>query len=354
MASLFVVSTETFTGKTAVAAGLMRELRRDGYTVGYMKTVSATPRVTGTRLVDADAHFIRQTFDLPAPLDQIVAVNLTASVAEDALRGERNLVDDVVRAFEALRSEVDVLMVEGGGDLGEGALLGLSAPELIERLDVPAIAVTRYVGRLTGDELLLTRRVLGDHLIGAVVNAVPVQEQDVFKGQVVPRLESRGVEVLAVLPRQRLLMAATVQELADGINGEVLTGAEHMDALVENLTVGAMGVDNALAHFRRKANKAVITGGDRSDIQLAALETSTRCLILTGNLRPSPLIVAQAEEQGVPIIISQQSTLETVETINQFFGRTRFHQEAKLEQFYEIFDTHFEFDKLYSVLGLSR
>lgn len=354
MASLFIVSTETFTGKTAVVAGLIRELRKDGYTAGYMKPVSATPRVTGTRLADADAEFIRQAFDLPAPLNQIVPVRLTASVAEEALRGERDLVDHVMRGFKALHDQVDALMIEGGGNLAEGALFGLSAPELIERLDLPAIAVTRYVGRLTGDELLLTRRLLGDRLVGAVVNAVPVQQESVFKDLVLPRLENAGVEVLAVLPRQRLLMAATVQELADGINGEVLTGAEHMDALVENLAVGAMGVDNALTHFRRKANKAVITGGDRSDIQLAALETSTRCLVLTGNLRPSPLIVAQAEEHGVPIIMSQHSTLETVETINQFFGRTRFHQQAKLEQFYEIFDTHFDFDRLYSILGLRR
>jgi BioD-like phosphotransacetylase family protein len=39
--------------------------------------------------------------------------------------------------------------------------------------------------------------------------------------------------------------------------------------------VGAMSAENALSYFRRKAHKVVITGGDRPDIQLAALETST-------------------------------------------------------------------------------
>jgi len=44
--------------------------------------------------------------------------------------------------------------------------------------------------------------------------------------------------------------------------------------------VGAMGQEQALNFLEVKANKAVITGGDRADVQLAALETSTKCLIL--------------------------------------------------------------------------
>ena len=59
-----------------------------------------------------------------------------------------------------------------------------------------------------------------------------------------------------------------------------------------------------MTYFRRKPNKAVITGGDRADIQLAALETSTRCLILTGNLYPSPAVLNRAEELCVPVLLT--------------------------------------------------
>ena len=48
--------------------------------------------------------------------------------------------------------------------------------------------------------------------------------------------------------------------------------------------LGAMGAELALKFFRTKPDKIVITGGDRADIQLAALETDTKCLVLTGNL----------------------------------------------------------------------
>jgi BioD-like phosphotransacetylase family protein len=116
--------------------------------------------------------------------------------------------------------------------------------------------------------------------------------------------------------------------------------------------VGAMSVDSALTYFRRKPNKAVITGGDRPDIQLAALETSTRCLILTGNLRPSALILGRAEEAGVPIILTRHDTLTAVGIIESFFGRARFHQEKKVENFERLLNKHIDFEALYTALGM--
>jgi BioD-like phosphotransacetylase family protein len=115
-----------------------------------------------------------------------------------------------------------------------------------------------------------------------------------------------------------------------------------------------MSVDSALTYFRRKPNKAVITGGDRPDIQLAALETSTKCLILTGNLHPSPIILGRAEEVGVPMILVKQDTLTTVEIIEQFFGKTRFHQEKKIHRFERMLDERFDFDTFYKELKLKR
>ena len=84
-----------------------------------------------------------------------------------------------------------------------------------------------------------------------------------------------------------------------------------------------MGGAAALRHFQRKANKAVITGGDRGDIQLAALETSTRCLILTGNLRPSVRVLGKAAEKGVPMILVRDDTLATTERVEAAIGHVR-------------------------------
>jgi hypothetical protein len=202
------------------------------------------------------------------------------------------------------------------------------------------------------DDPLTAKERLRETLAGVVLNAVPRQQMPFVQELVTPALEERGVPVLAVLPHERLLQSASVGELAEFLSGTVLCCEDRMDELVEHLMVGAMSVDSALAYFRRKPNKAVITGGDRPDIQLAALETSTKCLILTGNLRPSPIILGRAQEVGIPMILVRQDTLSAVEVIERFFGKTRFHLEKKVERFDEMLEDRFDFERLYPMLGL--
>ena len=360
MESLFVVSTESYSGKTALIAGLMTHLREEGRAPGYMKPVSGSPRTIGSELLDLDARFVRSAFELEPALETLVPVQLTDSVLDQALQrcpedcAEDALLARISDAYEGLLQQHAFLLLEGAGDLAEGALLSLSAARIAESLDLPVLVVTRYQGRLTGDGLLHAARVLGDRMVGGVVNAVPERHLGLFNERVIPLLEARGVPVMGVIPRRRLLGGATVQELAQQIGGQFLVGEEEENMLVETLCIGAMGIDDVLAHFRRKRNKAVIVGGARTNIQLAALETSTRCLILTGNLRPKTAILTRAEERGVPVILSELSTVETVEVINRYFGRTRFHQEEKLASFLEALERTFDFARLSDELGWSE
>jgi BioD-like phosphotransacetylase family protein len=113
-----------------------------------------------------------------------------------------------------------------------------------------------------------------------------------------------------------------------------------------------MTAEAALSRFRKQRNKAVITGGDRTDIQLAALETSTTCLVLTGNLEPRPLIIKQADELGVPVLLVRTNTMETVEAIDRIFGKTRMGQSAKLDQFQKLLAEQVDLKRLYACMGL--
>ena len=102
-------------------------------------------------------------------------------------------------------------------------------------------------------------------------------------------------------------------------------------------------MDSAIGYFRRKSNKAVITGGDRGDIHLAALETSTRCLILTGNLRPSVRVLGKAAEEGVPVILVKEDTLTTTERVEAAIGHVRLSSPKQVARLRETKD---EYQKL--------
>jgi BioD-like phosphotransacetylase family protein len=357
MTTLYVTSTETFAGKSAVCIGLGQRFMHDGFIVGYMKPLSTTARHVCEKVVDEDAEFARRMFNLAEPGELLAPVTLTPQIVETILAGEEttDLVAKLKDAYAEVSRNKDVMILEGGASLREGYLVNLPTPNVSKLLNAPELVVVKYANNLQlVDDILTAKTRLGDSMLGVLINAVPRQLMRFIQEVVKPYLARQGIKVFAILPQERLLLSISVNELTEALSGEILCCPEHGDELVEYLMVGAMSVDSALTYFRRKPNKAVITGGDRPDIQLAALETSTKCLILTGNLRPSPIILGRAEEVGVPMILVKQDTLVAVEIVERYFGKTRFHQEKKVQRFQQMLEERFDFDALYEALGLRQ
>ncbi len=356
MQTIMVISAETFSGKSAVCITLGQRLRRDGYRIGYLKPFCIRVRRSEQGIFDEDSAFVKQVFELEESLEQISPVLLTPRLLEGMLRGEpqSNYVERVREAFAAVSEGKDVMLLEGPNDWSEGTIIGLPAREVAKLFDAQILLVSRFQTLVEVDNILAVRDALaGRDVLGVVLNQIPRARMEMVKRLVVPFLEQRGIPVLAVLQQDSLLCAVSVNELAEYLNAELLCCPDHGEDLVETMMVGAMSVDSALSYFRRQANKAVITGGDRVDIQLAALETATTCLILTGDLRPNPLIITRAEEQGVPILLVSSDTMTTVRHAEELFGRVRFHQTSKIERFESLLETHFDFRRFYDALGLS-
>lgn len=355
MVSLYITSMEKSSGKSALCVGLGKSLQRRGFVLGYLKPLNTLGRVPPERTNDEDASFIKQVFDLREPLEVLSPVALTPFAVEALLRGDSlvNYQERLKVAYEQVKEGKDVLILEGGGNLREGYLLGLSPKQVSELFQVRELVVVKYNSNTQIIDDALAAHAILDHLfLGVVFNVVPRQRLPFIRETIQPFLAARGVTVLAVLPRERVLASVSVDELVDGLAAKLLCGEDYTDELVEHLMVGAMNVEAALRYFRRTPNKAVITGGDRPDIQLAALETSTKCLILTGNLEPNPLVLSRAAELGVPMLLVREDTLTTVQNIEAFFGKTRFHQPKKIQCFERLLEKHFDFPRLDEELGL--
>ncbi len=343
--TIYVVSTQRFSGKTALCAGLLNWFRSQGFAVGYMKPVSTAARIIHEQLIEEDVQFIKEIFTLGDSPEKMAPLFLNEQQVERVVSGEmQDFKARLLEAFHGLAAERDVLIFEGGASLREGSMIDLSPPRLSEFLGTHELVVVPYVdGLQVIDDLLTCRAQLGKSMLGGVINSVPKHRLDYIQKKMKPFIERLEVPIFAVLPKEQLLTSVSISELRDGLGGEVLCAHQAVNELVEHLMVGAMSVDSALTYFRRQANKAVITGGDRADLQLAALETSTRCLILTGDLRPSPFIIGRAEERGVPIILTRHDTLTAIELIENFFGKTRFHQAKKVEYFENLLVKYFDF-----------
>jgi BioD-like phosphotransacetylase family protein len=155
---------------------------------------------------------------------------------------------------------------------------------------------------------------------------------------------------LGVIPRRAELVAPTVADIYERIGGEILVHEDKLDGIVEEIMIGAMTLESALSFFRRAVNKAVITGGDRADIALAALETDTSVLILTGNLYPDVRVLARAEEKGVPVILVPYDTYTTVELVGELVGRIKPGDKRRVDIAYKLFRENVDWKRIVEAL----
>lgn len=355
MKPLYITAVVTFSGKTALALGIGLKLQAAGHKVGYYKPVSTQPYFANGKLVDEDADFVRRSLGLDTPATELSSVIVDEVLLQSVIEGEHapDYEQKVKDDYAKLSAGKDVLLVEGGGSMREGYTVGLSTVSVADMLDLPTLGVVRYRdGLKLLDDVLAMKYRMEKHLLGVMINGVPADAMDQVRGKAAQFLEKRGIKVYGVLPHQQQLMSISVGELRSILNPKVLSAEAHDEALVENLSVGAMSVEAALPRFRRTLNKAVITGGDRADIQAAALETSTVALILTGNLQPSSTVVKRAEELGVAVLIVPGSTIETVEAVEKVFGKTRLGQPEKLNRFTTMLDENLDTARLFADLGL--
>ena len=328
MNTLLITATEESTGKTAIALALATIARDRGQSVGYMKPKGTRLQSNVGKTLDEDPMLARELLDIDAEMHELEPIVYSPTFIDGAIRGREDpseLREQIKTQFDGLAEGRDLMVIEGGGSLSTGGIVDLTDPEIAELLGANVVLVADYTQPGDIDSLLAAVDDLGDQLAGVVFNRISDTAFEELDSDVIPFLESRGVEVFGAVPMEQELAGVTVGDLATELGADILTDTP-TDAYVERFLVGAMGGDEALRYFRRARNAAAITGGDRSDIHTAALEANgVKCLILTGGHRPSSAILGRAAEANTPILQINTDTLTAVERAESVVrsGRTR-------------------------------
>jgi len=354
MRTIYLVSVAPFAGKNVLCLGLARRLVEQGMTVGYMKPYGPLAMAYDDGETDSDAFLFKEVLHLEEPLKDLCPVVLSSEIIADVLRGvEIGARETIAQAFERNAEGKDVMLVVGTGCLSAGTWLGCPTLELIKLMEAKVLMLDRYSDRHESiDGILHTHETLGDDLAGVVFNRVVNSAFSEIENGVKPFLEERGIEVFGVMSRDRLLGSVTVREIANALNGRVLCGGSELEGLVEGFIIGAMGVDAAVRYFRRSPHRAVITGGDRADVQLAAIVAGAQCLILTGNLYPSERILTRAEDAGVPVILVAEDTAGAMAVCENLAALGSLKSERKIRRAQEICDERLDWDRLLEAVGM--
>ena len=336
MPTIYIAGASSGAGTTAVATGIAMLLAKNGAEVALAKAL----RVGISVAPDEDSAFHQALFpNNAAPAGWPTSVEHVPDAS--ALNG-------IAAKLKEADLPSGLTIVEGvGGDVTEDERYRIDA-SLAEALDARVILVS-ICAQSTPSQVA---GIFGDRLIGAIINRVPDHGRHEAETALTSTYQEQGIAVLGLLPESRRMLAPTVGGIAehleaDIINRTALTSPEtQLGQLVEYFMLGGLFLDKGAYVFGRRENKAVIVRGDRPDLQMAALDTSTACLILTGGKTPLQYIAHHAELRQTPMLATSSSTLDTMEELHSIGDRATVHNPHKAQCFAELLEAHCDLDSL--------
>ena len=314
MNTLIVASLRSSTGKTNFIVGLTEALQKK---VGYMKPFGDRLLYSKKRLWDYDAALMTGLYAMKEHPDDISLgfdhSKLRFMYTEESIKAK------VVELAETISVGRDLLIVEAGKSISYGTSVHLDALSLAHYLNGKVLFVISGDDDTILDDIMFVKRSVDMKEIqvaGIIVNKV--HNVDDFKETYLPQIKQTGLNVLGVLPYQSELTYFSLRYLADRLFAKVLTAEANLSRRVKNIFIGAMSGNVAVQKpLIKKEDKLIITGGDRSDMILAALNHNATGIILTNNILPPSNIIAKAEESGTPILLVTPDTFQVSRQIDR-------------------------------------
>lgn len=343
---VYLAATGQNRGKTTTSLGLLASIRQRGLRVGFVKPVGQRYLVVDGTRADEDAVLMSEVFGLTDPLNDMSPVTLPRRFTTDFIMGRitEDLEATIRDADERIGRDKDVVVFEGTGHAGVGAVVGVSNARVAGMLDAPVIIVAEAgIGRPI-DEIVLNKALFaaeGARVIGAVVNKVDLASHPEVPDVLRRGLAQHGVELLACIPYSELLANPSLELIATHLRGELLAGEATPNATIGWMVIGAMHAERFIGFLRERT--LIITPGDREDLLLAAVELNERGgssgvigVVLTGGVRPSERVVEALRAGGIFTYLVPTDTFRTAQAVDEILVKTHASDTEKVATIVEL------------------
>ena len=214
----------------------------------------------------------------------------------------------------------DVLFIESGKDLSSGAYLNLDPVSIAKYVDGSLVIVVSGDSDSVIDDIKFIEKYVKIKDVkfgGVIINKINDIEE--FENSYKQIIKEMGIDVIGILPYNEQLTYFTLGFLAEKLLARVLAGEENLRNVVKNIIIGKpLTAEQPLSAkpSLHEGNQLVITGGDKSDMILAALDRDTAGIIITNDIVPHQNIISRANERGIPLLLVGMDTFKTAKTID--------------------------------------
>lgn len=328
--SIFIATTEPYSGKSVIALGLVNMLLGKTKKTGYFKPII---NVNPNEGKDAHIQTITEYFNLAIKYDDTYAFTRPEVMRRMENGDQSEMLNTIIKKFKKLEDTYDFTVIEGSDFLGEGTAFEFELNLAIAKnLGAPVIIVSsgenKTIAEIVSAVLNAVRnfQIREVQVIAIVVNKVKPEQADDIRQLLTAQLTD-GI-ILAIIPLNKALQSPSMKEIHEDLCGTLLFGQDFLANQVDNVIIGAMNVPHFLNHI--KENVLIITPGDRGDMIIAALQANLSTsypkvsgIVLSAGFEPEEPIMRLLKglKTVVPIILVSSGTFETSAKVGSIKSR---------------------------------
>ncbi len=348
MKKLFVAATRQNDGKSTLCLGLLQALRKTFPEIGFMKPVGQHYIKREGYEIDEDVSLMKDVCRIKDNLADMNPIVVKKGFTEEYIqRGDKEeLIQKIQGAFERISENKELMLIEGTGHAGVGAVIDLSNASVAKLLGSKVLLISiGGIGRPI-DEIMINKALFdkeGVEVLGVVINKVLPDKYEKIKRITERGLEKKGIRLFGVIPFRKSLTYPTMEQIQEASGAKILYGEEHLNKKVDNILVAAMEPYHALEHIL--PHSLIIVPGDREDIILAVIAGSKSeiedgfeisGMVLTGDLKPHQRILGLMKNCNFPILICDRDTYTTTKKIHERRVKIRSSDEDKIKDAEEL------------------
>lgn len=330
---VFIAATRQNDGKTTTSLGLLAALQKHYPRVGYIKPVGQRFVEVDEQKIDEDTILMDRVYRLDCPLVDMSPIPIEPDFTRRYLESSNydTLVKRIQRAFDRVAWEKDFVLCEGSGHAGVGSVFDLSNARVAKLLSAKVVIVSQGGIGKPIDEVSLNQALFekeGVEIIGVIINKVLVDKIDFITEFARRGLKRRGLELLGVVPHLPLLSSPTVGLIAEELKAERLNTTGSMTRIVQDVVVGATGIEHAQGFFRK--DRLIITPYDRDDIIMAAARVEANVppaglagLVLTGGQRPCDTLLKVIHSLPFPVLLTRADSYQVAAKVHDVIVKIR-------------------------------
>ena len=269
--SIYVAATSQHVGKTTSTLGLVSAFRNKGINIGYCKPVGQQYVFHNQMQVDKDVVLFADLLGFEPTPSIHSPVILGHGATTDYIDHPENyhFAKNIEHANKILRGQHELVIFEGTGHPGVGAVVEMSNSDVAQLTDSGVVMVAEGGIGSTIDQLSLCMErfnTLNVPIIGVILNKVIEDKRPKVERYVSKWLEKMDIPLLGTMPFDKTMGFPLLHSVMESVKGNAIYNADRLYNMVEGSIAGSLISADELKG--KSENLLLVVGVTRLDLAI--------------------------------------------------------------------------------------